>query len=201
MHTLIAFDNKRNNLSSFFQLCGDETRNISVKAKIDYTNIDTDILTPETVKNKIASIEGGFMFAAFSHGDENCLLNNETSQEYISTSVNHNIFQDAFIYTFSCNTARNLGLELKNNGAKSYWGYKDYAWVILEFLEEFSECAIKGLKSLYEGHTVSDSLDQMKQLHTEYIDKLYEIDPEAAGILVQNRESLVVHGDLNIKLL
>ena len=45
MHTLIAFDNKRNNLSSFFQLCGDETRNISVKAKIDYTNIDTDILS------------------------------------------------------------------------------------------------------------------------------------------------------------
>ncbi len=201
MHTIIAFDNKGNNLSSFFQLCGDETRGLSINAKIDYSNIETEELTSSFIKTEVSKFNGNLILAAYSHGDEKCLFNSTTKEDYVSEDVNHEIFENAFIYTFSCKTSLSLGLKLHESGAKSYWGYKDSAWVVMEYLEEFSKCATKGLMSLYEGNTVGDSIDQMIQLHSDYIDILYETDPEAAGILVQNREALLVHGDKGIRLI
>ncbi|NDP19922.1 MAG: hypothetical protein GZ091_02400 [Paludibacter sp.] len=200
MHTIIAFDNKGNDLSSFFQMCGDETRSMSIKAKIDYSNIETEELTSSFINTEVSKFNGDLIFIAYSHGDETCLYNSSTKEDYVSEIINHDIFENAFIYTFSCKTSVSLGLELYKNGVRSYWGYKDSAWVVMEYLDEFCKCATKGLMSLYEGNTVGDSIDQMIQLHSDYIDKLYQTDPQAAGILVQNRESLDVHGDKDIRL-
>lgn len=194
--TLLVFDELDVGLGPFFQSCM-----INLETFFDNMNIERDILRSVQLNNlsvqlKTESLDK-FVFAAYSHGYKNCLLNSNIP--YISTTVNDKSFNNTFFYTFSCSSGIELGTHLIQNGCLCYIGYNKEISIWNTFLTPFVECANYGLKQFFEGQDTTALFAKMDEKYNFEIDAIYETDFMIASILRDNRDALVISG-VNINI-
>lgn len=201
MNIVIVCDKSDKKLGDFFNLCKDYAIDLSNQA-IDLPNIrevydiDSDSMCTHTSDVNLSN----FIFFGFVHGSQECMyINGNTA--FINTTINHYLLSNAFIYTFSCHNGNLLADTLINNNAHTFWGYKDEAWVCLDYIEDFKKCALSGYFHFLKGKNIAESEEAMRNDTNEIIDELYLKNMLAASYLLDNRNAMVVKGkkDLTIK--
>lgn len=196
---ILACDEKDPKLGHFFEMCATDVKSNLLPEKHDLAlEIPSQKLTEVYMDMRLSDYtESHFVFLAYSHGNENNLLSPES---YLSVNSNLKPFKNTLFYTFSCSTGVNLGSKLIENGCIAFVGYKVEACIVTRNEDIFVECANFGLKTFIAGENVSSSVKQMKNRHTEWIDKTYNKYPLVASTLRKNRDGLVIHGDNTLKI-
>ncbi|MCP5061554.1 MAG: hypothetical protein GY936_03715 [Ignavibacteriae bacterium] len=200
INTLLVFDENDNTLGSFFSLCKEELESYFFRTNIDIDIIDKRSIFDIVLDIKIASFnKENFVFAVFSHGDSENLLQDGTTP-FISTSSDLSKYMDSFFFSFACETGKILGEKLVEYGCKCFIGYKEKTYVWTTYMNPFVKTATYGLIQFYKGKNMSDIFNDMKNIYDEEIDKLYKTDFVIASILMDNRDGLVMYGDETIDI-
>lgn len=199
INTLLVFDENDKTLGTFFELCREDLNEYFITNEISTTIIDKNSLFDITVRIGIDNFNNrSFVFAAFTHGDnENLLQNGITS--YVTIANNLNIFENSFVYAYACKAGRILGEKLVNAGSKCFIGYNKSIHIWSTYMLPFVNTATYGLKLFYEGNNMQDVYLGIKEQYNEEIDILYNSDFVIASILMENRDALVIYGDMDIK--
>lgn len=141
-----------------------------------------------------------FIFAAYTHGNENGeLLSSTNIDPYLSTSVNNTYFNKAFVYSVSCHAGIELGKALLDNGCLNFFGYNSF-FHFWDGYKCFPNCANLGLFLFFENNSSKQIYIKMMNNYNKYIDELYTEDYLVASLLRENRDSLIHLGnDIKIK--
>lgn len=194
--TVIVFDEVDKQLGTFFQLCIEDLNDFFNSLAIQPILLNSAKLNDSSIELTTKSLDA-FIFGAYSHGGENCLVNSTAT--YISTTVNNTCFNNCFFYTWSCSCGYELGGNLIENGCLSFIGYNKVIAIWNTYVLPFIICANHGLKLFFSGVNTFQIIIEMKNQYNNEIDSIYEKDFMIASILRENRDALVKHGnDINI---
>ncbi len=188
-----AFDELDEHMGSFNQGCKEDFEEFLASFVVAHDTKFIDAGRMNSVYISLVTKElSGFVFAAYSHGNETSLL--VSNSTYVACEENSSSFAEALFYTVSCHSAKQLGLKLVESGCKCYIGYK----VAFEFwggYKECSSCANFGLLRFLEGYGTVEAYRRMKSEYTKTIDEIIEENPLVAASLRSNRDGLVLFGE------
>ncbi len=196
---ILAYDENDTQMGRFFNMCAIDLKNSLVADKHELVlEIPSQRLNTYFLEFSLPLYtEAKFIFTAYSHGGEDRLTSSET---YLSTDSDLQVFQNSLFYTFSCLTGIHLGSRLVDEGCLAFVGYKIKAHIITHNEDVFTECSNFGLKQFISGKSIGDSLKQMKDKHSELIDATLEKYPLVALTLRRNRNGLILHGNPNLTI-
>lgn len=188
---IFAFDNEDEDIGSFVQGCREDLEDFFRELTHNPTYIDSRSLNAVNIQMRTEKLDS-FVFAAYSHGHNNMLATRNSS--YISVDLNVSTFKNAFFYTVSCLTGKELGVKLIENGCRCYFGYKTTFSCWLGYAQ-FSICANFGLIKFIEGQKTMDVFNLMIENYNSQIDSLFPTDFLQASLLRENRDGLVRIGE------
>lgn len=189
---LIAYDESDPSLGHFFQLCSDIIRENAVLNAHDYKLLSSTELTRDKI-NCITEESIDFVFACFTHGDENSLYCNKLP--FVTASENLFNFYGSFFYTFACSSAVEIAKEFENSYVQGFFGYSSDVHVKLGFEEAFADCATVGLIAFLEGNSLKNCKQIMENKYTETAVDISKQDYLAALLLLNNRDVLYILGE------
>ncbi len=194
--TILAFDELDSKLGLFFQCCKENLDLFFAQINIQPTFLNSNKLNDLAIEIVTKDVSS-FIFGAYSHGGNNCLVKS-AKIPYVS-STNSSNFKNSFFYTFSCNSGIELGANLIENGCHCFIGYKDIVAIWSTFPKPFINCANYGLIQFFNGEESHSIINQMKEKYNDEIDNMYKQDFLIASILKDNRDGLIMLGK-NISL-
>ena len=199
VNSLIVFDENEEKLGYFFKLCREDLdtffNDLVFEIDIVSNGVFSIIIKAKTDNLK----QEPFIFSAFTHGDNDSLLQ-DAHHPYITITDDLSSFDNSFIYAYACKSGDILGQEFINFGSKCFIGYNRTISIWNTWMKPFVNTATYGLKLFYNGSTVNDVYNKIKELYNEEIDKLYKNDFVIASILMENRDALVIYGDKNLDI-
>jgi len=141
-----------------------------------------------------------FIFAVYAHGNDDELVSNGTF--FIKKDINSSLFANAFFYSMSCLTGKELGRSLIETGSHAFIGYSIEAEALLgAYMQTSIDCDNHGLKNFIRGLKLQECFDKMKEHFTEKIDWLEENgEPLLAAYLLANKDALVLEGNGELTL-
>ena len=154
----IACDNEDQELGHFFQSCHDKIRDVAVANDFQYESLTSQHLTKENI-NKHTSGAGDYVFAAFSHANDDAFVCGGNT--YIGGNDNVKNFYSSIFYSFACYTANGIGKEFEKAYVLGYSGYNNEVTVVPACEEMFVECATRGLVSYIEGKTLEEAVSDL----------------------------------------
>lgn len=193
---LIAYNDDISESSrQFFDDCATDIRNFCAVKGIDF-----QIITPPQLEtqNLMDSVLDSQICYIASHGTNDAIVNEKSNDVISIRTTNYNLDGKA-LFAVSCCCAETLKDELMRIGLKLFVGYR------LEYREfpgydEFYTTANSGLKVFVNGASVSEMKDTMYKVYDDCyksLDAKYSI---AADALLDNRERLIVDGDINLHI-
>jgi hypothetical protein len=202
INTILAYDERDVILGEFFDLCAIKTKD-SISDGVNLIEINSQSLNDLTIQFKTEALNSKpFLFITFTHGSESELLKSG-SIPFLSTTINEKGLKNSLSYCFACNSGKELGHTLIENGALAFVGYKEEVTVqkFFDALDSFVECATCGLKYFFSEMSLANSISLMKEKYTDCMDRFYSRDMIIASSFMENRDALVLLGkkDLAIK--
>lgn len=197
----IAFDNLDTTLGSYFEQSKTSIvafiqahNNEHLVHEISSTNCTSTYINPYFE----AKGDRKFVFIAYSHGNDNCLV--AENNWYINSPENIHHFSNSFFYSMACNTGKVMGLELINKGCLGFVGYSSTAYAALgDYSALFIDCDNYALKKFMEGSDLKSSFIEMKSFMRKSIkDLVTKRKGLLAGYLRSNLGCLVIHGNENL---
>ena len=189
---ILAYDEDNYTLGEYFAYCAFNISQYFNDEQHGIIKITGRVLNSAYIDLELSKHENiPFLFIAYSHGTKHSLISDE---EYLSNSSNLLPFQDSFFYTFSCSSGIELGMNLIDNGAKVFIGYKSDVYIITTYQQIFAECANEGMKYFLKGESVENSFLKMIEKHNDEIDNIYSKNFFVASTIRQNRDSLILKG-------
>lgn len=169
--------------------------------KIDVNNVilSSGVVTKNNISENLSEINNAnFISFWFGHGEEDKFK--IANEAIVTTTVNHYVFSNALIYTFSCYNGQELADVLIANKAIAFVGYGKKANCPLGIDNVTSQIAQTFTVSfMIEGKPVKEAVSD---LYTAYDNAVYDknIDPLIRGYFQTNRDALVLkgNGDLTI---
>lgn len=197
---VLAFDNQDENLGLYFSECADEIRGTLppklAKGLIEISGEQLNIVNIDTRLSQINN--SGFIFCAYSHGNITSLTNKKVA--YIKNEVNTQNLRNGFIYTNACLAGDTLGPEIIEKGGRAFIGYNKEVHGILsgQHKKTSIRCDNYALILFLNNYSTKNALEKAKEYFTTQIDNIGF--GFIAAILRENRDSLVVYGDLDLTL-
>lgn len=166
---------------------------------VDNVTLSSDVVTTNNLSEKLSTInQSNFISFWFGHGEKDRFT--IANESIVTTIVNHYVFSNALIYTFSCYNGQELADVLIANNAIAFVGYGKEACCPLGIDDITSQIAQTFIVSfMIEGKPVKEAVSD---LYTAYDNAVYDknIDPFIRGYFQTNRDALVLkgNGDLTI---
>ena len=164
--------------------------NVNVDNKI----LSSDLITTNNLADNLSAINlKNFISFWFGHGEKDKFK--IANDAIVTTTVNHYVFSNALIYTFSCFNGQELADVLIANKAIAFVGYDKEAQCPLGIDDITSEIAQTFIVSfMIEGKQVKEAVSDLKKA---YDDAVYneKIDAFRRGYFQTNRDALVLKGD------
>lgn len=147
------------------------------------------------------------------HGNDGCVSGHD-DEILIAAGENDAILTGALVYALSCRSARVLGVQSVNKGARAYIGYSDdFVFLITTTTKQtrpaddrlaalFLDPSNQVVLSLLKGHTAQTAHSKAKRDYARTIQKLLTSetnrgDTVTVRYLHWNMRHLVYHGDGN----
>lgn len=199
----IAYDNQALELGAYFEASKNDLVDFLAANHNDYSihEIHSARCNEVYIEVRIGAINSQrYLFIAYSHGAEDCLISGGNS--YVAVNKNTNLFTNSLFYTTACSAGHKLGEDLINNGCEAFIGYNRVVTVFSDEKQNVSiECDNCGIKMFILGRTIGDAFSLMKAYYTQQIDRLNQFgDILSASYLVANREALVFFGNPNLTI-
>ena len=163
---------------------------------VDVNNavLSSDAISKNNISEQLSQINNNhFLSFWFGHGEKDKFK--IANDAIVTTTVNHYVFSNALIYTFSCFNGQELADVLIANKAIAFVGYDKEAQCPLGIDDITSEIAQTFIVSfMIEGKQVKEAVSDLK---TAYDDAVYneKIDAFRRGYFQTNRDALVLKGD------
>ncbi len=206
IRVLIASDDSDTKLGEYFKACKEDLIAV-INAEIEAQKpLEVEDIPSRNSNNAYLNIkyvdfkEIPFLWASFSHGNENSVKFNGTA--LISTGDDNSLFANTLFYTNSCLSGKFLGPDLISQNCRTFIGYDQS---IVAFKNDYREISLKcdtiGIISfLTSDITAIVAFKQIIQYYTQQANRLLDLeDPLSAALLINAREALVFHGDENLK--
>lgn len=169
--------------------------------EVDVNNavLSSDAISKNNISEQLSQINNNhFLSFWFGHGEKDKFK--IANDAIVTTTVNHYVFSNALIYTFSCFNGQELADVLIANKAIAFVGYDKEAQCPLGIDDITSEIAQTFIVSfMIDGKQVKEAVSDLKKA---YDDAVYNenIDPFRRGYFQTNRDALVLkgNGDLTI---
>ena len=163
---------------------------------VDVNNavLSSDAISKNNISELLSQINNNhFLSFWFGHGEKDKFK--IANDAIVTTTVNHYVFSNALIYTFSCFNGQELADVLIANKAIAFVGYDKEAQCPLGIDDITSEIAQTFIVSfMIEGKQVKEAVSDLKKA---YDDAVYneKIDAFRRGYFQTNRDALVLKGD------
>lgn len=201
---VIAYDEQDVKLGSYFQKCRDELVSL-IQGLPNFPNTLNDV--PANRCNKAyfdvtlaRLLPMPFIIAAYTHGNPKQLVVN--GAHFVDADEDNTFFQQAFFYTNSCSSGKQLGPKLILDHCIAFIGFdQEVDALVGEYYEDISiRCDNYAMSAfLTQEITAFEAYKQMRENYTQEIQKMKRNkDILRAGLLITARESLVFHGDKNL---
>lgn len=165
---------------------------------VDNVTLSSDVVTTNNLSGKLSTInQSNFISFWFGHGEKDRFT--MANEAIVTTTVNHYVFSNALIYTFSCYNGQELADELIANKAIAFVGYGKEAYCPLGIDGITSQIAQAFIVSfMIEGKSVKEAVSDLKTAYDAIVYK--NIDPLICMCFQSNRDALVLkgNGDLTI---
>jgi hypothetical protein len=194
---VITVDDNDESLGNFFRLCANSVRSIIRNANISFIEMSSLKLKNNiAITQQLMGVSHPFIFVALTHGNENSLIGSENAP-YIAIGQNSDKFTGALFYCFSCSAGKKLGEDIVANGGKCFIGHnkKIFGHNYPQWQVHFHRPIEVFFIHLNNGDSISNCIKYKKVEYTKIIDEIYNKDAFIAAHLLENRDSLVVHGD------
>jgi len=125
------------------------------------------------------------------------------SMPFVSIENNSTSLKNFFSYCFACKTGIKLGREIGDQGALGFIGYNNdvkIQYMYFGALDSFVDVAVKGIESFINHKTIKQTIIDMKNSYTHYMDEYYKKNMIIASMFMDNRDCLVAHGNLNLSI-
>jgi hypothetical protein len=195
----IAFDDRDADLGDFFRRCKENLLELlrDNGGSFNAQEINSPLCNVVYLAAQMPLINANnFFFIAYSHGEIEYLLANDSA--YVDSrdaSTNIQLFANAFFYCVACLAGSKLGSKLVNGGAHVFIGYRGSFNVLRSQIDLSIELANFAIRMFLTGETVQEAFRLSLRRHEYRIDQLYRNGAVlSAGILVENRTSLVLIG-------
>jgi len=193
----IAFDNLDIKLGLYFEESKTDIVNFITGNNPNHTinELNSELCTVNHINECFQGSENPYLFIAYSHGNNNCLVIKK--EWYVSSPENTQNFANSFFYSMSCNTGKDMGIELIEKGCLVFIGYKSTAYAALdEHKDLFIECDNYGLKRFIEGSSAKNAFAEMKSNYRQAIKGLVKKKKTLlAGYLRSNLGALVFYSN------
>jgi len=149
------------------------------------------------------------------HGQYSCIIstnipeiNDDISIDDINCikscdiSPNVELLHDKIVIAYACHSAKKLGVDAMNHGAKAYIGFDDYLMFITDSInteELFKDPILNIAKQLLAGNTIRVARETTNKIFDEYI-KQYKSVKCLARLLLWDKEYLRFYGDDNLTI-
>lgn len=158
----------------------------------------SDSISQTNLADKLSPINNTpFLCFWYGHGEDKAFLVNH--EHIVTTTLNHYLFSNALVYTFSCLNGGKLADVLIDNKATSFVGYTGNANCPLGIDEITNDIAMSFVSSFLSGKTINESFGDLK---TSYEKAIFDdaLDPFQRRNYQENRDALVLKGDGNITI-
>lgn len=166
---------------------------------VDNVILSSDVVSTNILAEKLSTINlNNFISFWFGHGEKDRFK--IANEAIVTTTVNHYVFSNALIYTFSCYNGLELADVLIANRAIAFVGYDKEAQCPLGIDDVTSQIAQTFIVSfMINGKQLKEAVSDLK---TAYDDAVYNenIDPFTRGYFQTNRDALVLKGDGNLTI-
>lgn len=166
---------------------------------VDNVPLSSDEVSTNNLAEKLSIINlNNFISFWFGHGEKDRFK--IANEAIVTTTVNHYVFSNALIYTFSCYNGLELADVLIANRAIAFVGYDKEAQCPLGIDDITSQIAQTFIVSfMIKGKQLKDAVSDLK---TAYDGAVYNenIDPFTRGYFQTNRDALVLKGDGNLTI-
>jgi hypothetical protein len=186
-------------LEDYFILC---SRDIKPHIKqhypiVNFIEVDGKTCNRLYVETKLQKInEKKFLLVIYCHGSENS-FDDPYGEPFIQKDVNDHMLKNAFVFSNSCYSGKELGASVVKKGAKLFSGFLDEAWTYKDYIDEFISCDNYPIKLFLEGHfqdnTINEIKKKIKEFYTKKITEIYKKNLFAASRLRRNRDIYVIY--------
>lgn len=158
----------------------------------------SDSISQTNLADKLSPINNTpFLCFWYGHGEDKAFLVNH--EHIVTTTLNHYLFSNALVYTFSCLNGGKLADVLINNKVKTFIGYTGDANCPLGIDEITNDIAMSFVSSFLSGKTTSESFDDLKESYERAVFD-NTLDPLQRSYYQENRDALVLKGDESVTI-
>ncbi len=183
----------------FSFLCGEKAKEKAVAEGWTVTDLQANNTNRATVEQTIRDFKPDFIMH-FDHGSQYTIYGQDKNAIVaVLDAANSNLFEGRAVSTVSCESALGLGPLAVDSSAKVYLGYDDLHWVHLWYISDFIEASNAANYALLEGKTFQQAYDLAIAKYNEKYDKLVTLDTTAAGLMLEDRDRLIIVGDAAAK--
>lgn len=201
VHLYIATDERDKALGTFFLKCttGMTEFLVGYEDTIGVTHIDSDKCNEAYVEISLNDHQDvPFIFLTYMHGVDYAVRANKL--DFVKVGGKNSAFRLTLFYAVSCLSGLKLGPDLVNTfGCQAFIGYEKEVITLLDDYEKVSiRCFNWGIQYFIskDDATIIESFNAMKNEYTKQINQFLDNnDIIKAGILIDNRDSLVLHGN------
>lgn len=199
MIDILCVVDDNNPLQSFFIKEKDYLNNL-LQTQIANINFNVvyakDITCEDDFNNFRLKLDSSAIIAAYTHGNYDAFRINNIN--YID-KCNSELMKDTMVYSTSCNTAKGIGRQLKQDGCQAFVGYNDISFVsgfCEEYKEEmFMQCDHACIASFLtnEGKHITEAFQDAISYFDAKIKFANDMgDPILGGILARNKMALTM---------
>ena len=195
MNNIVIVSYDCDELGDYFKLC-----NIDLQQYISDNHIEIDVhcehdnCNRENLHSKLIEFTDNYIISIYAHGENNRIKNNK-KEDLINMDDAKSHYHNAIVYSTSCFTANELGVEMHNYGCKFFFGYKAKSYLSLNHKSDFIEMDNYTLRLILDEKTI-DGRVLYEKTDKYFIAKLNElrvINPLLAPLIMHNRESFVIY--------
>lgn len=177
----------------------EQYQNAHANITVDNVILSSDIVSTNNLAEQLSTINlNNFISFWFGHGERDKFK--IANEAIVTTTVNHYVFSNALIYTFSCFNGQELADVLIANGATTFVGFDKEAQCPLGIDDVTSRIAQTFIVAfVVQGKTVKEAtLDQRRAYDNAVYDN--SLDPYVRGYFQHNRDALVLNGEENLTI-
>jgi hypothetical protein len=190
---IISYDCSR--LGNYFLCCNKDIQSFlstyfaKTTIRCTHNNCDRNILHSE-----LSSCEDNYVVTIYAHGKDDKIIDN-SENDLINIDDARSSYNNAIVYSTSCYSANQLGIEMHKYGCKFFFGYSEKSYVCMSSKDIFIELDNFALKKIFLNNTI-DGQTIYEETNTFFENKLEEmrdINPLVAPLIMHNKESFKIY--------
>jgi len=190
---IVSYDCSR--LGDYFLCCNEDIQSfLSINSPATTIRCTHNSCDRTLLHSELSSYEDDYVVTIYAHGEDDKIIDN-SENDLINIDDARSSYNNAIVYSTSCYSANQLGIEMHNYGCKFFFGYSNKSYVCMSNKDTFIQLDNFALKKIFLNNTI-DGEKIYEETNTFFEDKLEEmkaVNPLVAPLVMHNKESFKIY--------